>query len=176
MGGRALFAQQRVRQYQLTLARWKLPIALVFLAAAGLGQLELQRMRQQHPVLVDEIKSLDRQLQAPVSLPAPSRAAPLPPADDVRQVAADLQSIAAEHGLAVSDVSFSPSLVDGSSKAQQIAITVHMKGSYSALKKALSALLWSHETLALDRLSLRRGDPMSGHDINLSLSFFCSRK
>ena len=95
-------------------------------------------------------------------------------------VTADLQSMATQNGLLMSDASFKPA-GDNQPDAGigRVEVNARIKGAYLPLKKTLAAMLATHGGLALDSLSLRRArasDIVMHIDLRFTLFFLKSSK
>ncbi|WP_300753638.1 GspMb/PilO family protein, partial [Janthinobacterium sp.] len=77
--------------------------------------------------------------------------------DSLSLVMADLQALAAQNGLLVSDASFKPAIGNQADAAiGRVEVNARVKGAYLPLKKTLAAMLAAHAGLALESLSLQR--------------------
>jgi Tfp pilus assembly protein PilO len=80
----------------------------------------------------------------------------LPRFGELEQVVVDTQSLFEQAGLLLRDATHTPQLLDTESKSGKVEITVHGKGEYRAIKKAIANLLEQHEEVALQSLALSR--------------------
>lgn len=157
---------------------WPWPAAaLALCAATWLAVSELPTQRADNQAVASKVRALETQLrtQAAVTAALPQNlAAQLAGFDSLSLVTADLQSLAAQNGLQMSDATFKPG-ADGQGDARigRIEVGARARGGYLPLKKTLATLMATHPGLALESLSLRRaraGDSVA--DIDVRLTYF----
>ena len=168
------------------LARWRFSVrlhwpwlaaAMVFSAAAWLASVELPAQRAASTAAAGKVRVLEAQLRtqtaAAVALPQ-DLAAQLAGFDSLSLVEADLQALAVQNGLQMSDAAFKPSGANQvDARIGRIEISARAKGAYLPLKKTLATLLATHPGLALESLSLRRARAADVvMDIDLRFTFF----
>lgn len=132
----------------------------VLCCSVWLAFFELPTQRTDNKTSAAKVQLLEAQLRAQATDPVAARqnlAAQLPGFDSLSLVTADLQSLASQNGLLMSDASFKPA-ADNQAAAGigRVEVNARIKGAYLPLKKTLAALLATHGGLALDSLSLRR--------------------
>ncbi|HYD82127.1 MAG TPA: hypothetical protein VEC06_20165 [Paucimonas sp.] len=172
-----------VSQFRLSPRRhwtWLAGAALLcFSALVSVG--ESSRLRIQVGEQEAEIRSLEAQLRAPLSAGAVEKDAAwqarLAGFDRLATVAADLQALAAKNGVTLVDAAYKPIDESPASEIGRTEIVASMKGMYPALKKAVAALLASHDGLALDFISVRRGRSTDAVvEVELRFSFFYRKR
>jgi hypothetical protein len=94
--------------------------------------------------------------------------------DSLSLVTADLQSLATQNGLLMSDASFKPAAENQATIGiGRVEVNTRIKGAYLPLKKTLATMLATHGGLALDSLSLRRARASDiVMDIDLRFTYF----
>lgn len=132
----------------------------VLCCSAWLAFSVLPTQRMDNKIEAAKVRMLEAQLRAQAADPVMAQqnlAAQLAGFDSLSLVTADLQSLATQNGLLMSDASFKPA-ADNQSDARigRVEVNTHIKGAYLPLKKTLAAMLATHGGLALDSLSLRR--------------------
>jgi len=149
----------------------------VLCAAAWLLFSELPAQRTENKTAAAKVQMLEAQLRAQATDPVAARqnlAAQLPGFDSLSLVTADLQSLATQNGLLMSDASFKPA-ADNQAAAGigRVEVNTRIKGAYLPLKKTLATMLATHGGLALDTLSLRRARASDiVMDIDLRFTYF----
>lgn len=144
---------------------------------AWLAFIELPVQRDENQAASGKLRLLETALRAQVAVIAaqpqnlPSQ---LTNFDTLSQVTADLQALAAQNGLLLSDASFQPAAnAQTDTETGRIEVTARIKGAYVPLKKTLSTILTIHPGLALESLSMRRAraaDVVA--DIDLRFTYF----
>lgn len=149
----------------------------ILCCAAWLAISELPTQRADKKTAAAKVQMLEAQLRAQATDPVTARqnlAAQLPGFDSLSLVTADLQSLATQNGLLMSDASFKPA-TDNQAAAGigRVEVNARIKGAYLPLKKTLSTMLATHGGLALDSLSLRRARASDVvMDIDLRFTYF----
>lgn len=169
--GPALLLSNKVRYLPYVVA------AVVLCAAAWLAFLELPAQQAANDAATGKLRSLETflrtQAAATAALPQnlPSQLAGF---DALTQVTADLQALAAQNGLVLSDATFKPAAnAQTDTKIGRVEVAARLKGAYVPLKKTLGAMFAAHPGLALESLSMRRG--RAGDvvvDVDLRLTYF----
>lgn len=128
--------------------------------SAWLAFSELPTQRTDNKTSAAKVRTLEAQLRAQAAGPVAAQqnlAAQLAGFDSLSLVTADLQSLAAQNGLLMSDASFKPAADNQAANGiGRVEVNARIKGTYLPLKKTLAAMLATHGGLALDSLSLRR--------------------
>lgn len=157
---------------------WPWPATgVVLCAAAWLFFVELPAQRAYNQAAQVKVRMLEAQLRAQTNVAAvhsQNLPAQLGGFDSLSLVTADLQSLATQNGLLMSDASFKPA-GDNQPDARigRVEVNARIKGAYLPLKKTLAALLATHGGLALDSLSLRRARASDiVMDIDLRFTYF----
>lgn len=157
---------------------WPWPAAVLALCAATwLAVNELPAQRADNRAAASKVRALETQLrtQATISAALPQNLAEqLEDFDSLSLVTADLQSLAVQNGLQMSEATFKPD-ADGQGDARigRIEVGARARGGYLPLKKTLATMMATHPGLALESLSLRRaraGDSVA--DIDVRLTYF----
>lgn len=151
--------------------------AVVLCAAAWLAFMELPAQRSANDASAAKLRSLETSLRtqaaATAALPQnlPGQLASF---DTLSQVTADLQALAAQNGLLLSDATFKPAAnAQSDTSTGRIEVTARLKGAYVPLKKTLGAMLAAHPGLALESLSMRRARASDlVADVDLRFSYF----
>ena len=149
----------------------------ILCCAAWLAISELPTQRADNKTAAAKVQMLEAQLRAQATDPVAARqnlAAQLPGFDSLSLVTADLQSLADQNGLLMSDASFKPA-TDSQAAAGigRVEVNARIKGAYLPLKKTLATMLATHGGLALDSLSLRRARASDiVMDIDLRFTYF----
>lgn len=145
--------------------------------SAWLAFSQLPTQRMDNKTAAAKVRMLEAQLRTQAADPVATQqnlAAQLAGFDSLSLVTADLQSLATQNGLLMSDASFKPA-GDNQPDARigRVEVNARIKGAYLPLKKALAALLATHGGLALDSLSLRRARASDiVMDIDLRFTYF----
>lgn len=93
--------------------------------------------------------------------------------DRLSTIVGNIQDVAVANALTPLDASYKSIDDTSTNHIGQIEISVHLKGGYLPLKKTLTALLATHEGLALESCSLRRvRSTDTALDIELRFKFF----
>lgn len=82
--------------------------------------------------------------------------------DAFENVAVDTQRFFHDARVTVRDATHTPLPGDADSDIRKVEITVHARGEYLAIKKAIAALLDQHEELALKSLTISREQSIDG--------------
>ncbi|WP_146012290.1 GspMb/PilO family protein [Janthinobacterium sp. AD80] len=149
----------------------------VLCCATWLAISELPTQRADNKTAAAKVRMLEAQLRTQAADPVATQqnlAAQLAGFDSLSLVTADLQSLATQNGLLMSDASFKPA-GDNQPDARigRVEVNARIKGAYLPLKKTLAALLATHGGLALDSLSLRRARASDiVMDIDLRFTYF----
>ncbi|MDN2704465.1 hypothetical protein O0881_21010 [Janthinobacterium sp. SUN100] len=136
-----------------------LAVGFLLCGAAWLGSYELPVQRAENAAAATRIRVLEAQFRAQAADPVTAQqnlAAQLAGFDSLSLVTADLQSLATQNGLLMSDASFKPTDNLAAAGIGRIEVNARIKGAYLPLKRTLTAMLATHGGLALDSLSLRR--------------------
>lgn len=117
--------------------------------------------------------SLATPLRAAGAGPQRDLAAQLPRFERLAVITTDLQALATQNGLALTDATYQPLNRSRAGRVDAVDIGARMKGGYPGLKKTLAELLATHEGLALASLSVRRARAADAPlDIELRLTFY----
>ncbi|SFX46868.1 hypothetical protein SAMN03097694_2336 [Janthinobacterium lividum] len=132
----------------------------VLCCAAWLAFSELPVQRTDNKTTSAKVRMLEDKLRAQAAAPVTTQqnlAAQLASFDSLSLVTADLQSLAAQNGLLMSDASFKPAADNQAANGiGRVEVNTRIKGAYLPLKKTLAAMLATHGGLALESLSMRR--------------------
>ncbi|MCX7289582.1 hypothetical protein [Janthinobacterium sp.] len=135
-------------------------VGFLLCGSVWLGSYELPAQRSQNAIVATRIRLLEAQSRAQAADPVTAQqnlVVQLASFDSLSLVTADLQSLATQNGLLMSDASFKPA-ADSQAAAGigRVEVSARIKGAYLPLKKTLAAIMATHGGLALDSLSLRR--------------------
>lgn len=152
-------------------------VGVILCVAAWLAFIELPAQQAANQEASGKLRLLETRLRAQV-IAATASPQNLPSQlanfDTLSQVTADLQTLAAQNGLLLSDASFKPAAnAQTDTKAGRIEVTARIKGAYGPLKKTLNTILATHPGLALESLSMRRARATDAvADIDLRFTYF----
>ncbi|NHQ90507.1 hypothetical protein [Janthinobacterium lividum] len=149
----------------------------VLCCSVWLAFFELPTQRTDNKTSAVKVRTLEAQLRAQAADAVTAQqnlAAELAGFDSLSLMTADLQSLATQNGLLMSDASFKPA-TDSQAAAGigRVEVNTRIKGAYLPLKKTLATMLATHGGLALDSLSLRRARASdSVMDIDVRFTYF----
>lgn len=148
---------------------------LCFSVVISFTQLPTNQLK--NTTLKRQIQALEAQLRAPLipgAIGKPQELlAHLETSDTLPALANDLQALAGQNGLMLSDAMYKPLNEVAKSDIGRIEINVHLKGSYLPLKKMIAAMLILHEGLALESLSMRRNrSTEAAMEMDVRFTFF----
>lgn len=157
-----------------------LAAGVVLCGAVWLTFSELPAQHAENKAASGKVHMLEDQLRAQAAVTATLRQdlpAQLAGFDSLSLVIADLQALAAQNGLVISDAAFK---LAGDRPADarlgRVEINTRIKGAYLPLKKTLAVVLATHDGLALESLSLRRARAADVvMDIDLRFIYFYRR-
>lgn len=128
-------------------------ITLIFIPNARIQNKEVEQNFQQLKMNLSQIELSDHPDQLnPVRRKLASF-------NRLSAVATDLDKLALENDLRVTEVSCQPVEDAISKEIFRLQITVHLKGGYVAVKKIIAGLLAEHDGLALESISMERSNP-----------------
>lgn len=170
---------KKLSQFRLsTRQHWSwLTASIVLCGSSWLAFSQLPAQSTDNKAAAVKVRMLEAQLRAqaavtsalPQDLPAQ-----LAGFDNLSLVTTDLQALAAQNGLLMSDAAFKPA---GDNQADArigcVEINARIKGAYLPLKRTLATMLSTHDGLALESLSLRRARAADVvMDIDLRFTYF----
>ena len=92
-------------------------------------------------------------------------------------VTADMQALAQQSGLIVSDVNYKPIERVITSNLSRVDISTKFRGTYTSLKKFIAVMLSTYDNLVLESISIRRDRSMDLMlDIGLHWTLFCRKQ
>lgn len=170
---------KKISQLRLsTRQHWSwLTAGVVLCGSSWLAFSELPAQSTDNKAAAAKVNMLEAQLRAQAAVAAAlpqNLPAQLAGFDSLSRVTADLQALAAQNGLLMSDAAFK---LAGDNQADarigRVEINARIKGTYLPLKKTLATMLSTHDGLALESLSLRRARAADVvMDIDLRFTFF----
>ena len=151
--------------------------AALLVPAVFMLSVRIPALRAQQAQLDNNIGAIQASLRAPLSAAGSGAhldlAAQLPRFERLAMITTDLQALATQNGLALTDATYKPLNRGSVGRVDAVEIGARMKGGYPGLKKTLAELLASHEGLALASMSVRRARAADAPlDIELRLTFY----